>query len=202
VTAFVTLVVAAVALGLLAHDVLTWRNALRAGDREFARSPSAAEWRASTLLPTDPARKLLGLDGALRLRATEQSFDAVQAAGRGYDNGLSESQTRGELEAELARLGLSGDHVIASTADNLLGILAFSDAAGGSPAAPAPVDQAVADFQAAVRLDPSNADAKFNLERLLRELVAHGVRPGSDNGTGGRSRGHRGAGGGVPGRGY
>jgi hypothetical protein len=201
ILAAVVLVAVAVLLTLLASDLLGWRNAVRRGDREFVRTPASATWHAEATLPWDPARRLLGLAAALRLRAAQQSFAAVQTAGRGYDNGLSESRTRGELEAELASLGRSHDHVIASTADNLLGILAFADATGSGPVAPAPVDQAVADFQAAIRLDPTNTDAKFNLELLLHELLAHGVRQGPNNSTGG-GHGHRGAGGGIPGRGY
>ena len=100
----------------------------------------------------------------------------MQAAGRGYDNGLSESRDRGELEAELTELARSGDLRRGSEAENLLGILAFADSRPSGPTAPAPVDQSVSDFQAAVRLDPGNEDAKFNLELLLRQLVAKGTR--------------------------
>ena len=72
----------------------------------------------------------------------------------------------------------SGDRRRGSEAANLLGILAFADSRPSGPTAPAPVDQSVADFQAAVRLDPGNEDAKFNLELLLRQLVAKGIRRG------------------------
>jgi hypothetical protein len=198
--ALVLLAVAAL-LALLASDALGWRDAVRAGDKTFTTTPASAVWHSSSALPGDPAHGLLGLGDLLRLRSAQQSFVAVQAAGRGYDNGLSESRSRGELEAELSALGRSHDHVIASTADNLLGILAFADATGSGPVAPAPVDQSVADFQAAIRLDPTNTDAKFNLELLLHRLLAHGTRVGPNNSTGG-GHGHRGAGGGIPGRGY
>ena len=197
----VALVAVAAILACLAADVLGWRNAIRNGDREFARSATGATWTAKALLPADPAHDLLGLGLPLRFRSAERAFAAVQAAGQGYDNGLSETRSRGELEAELAQLAQSRNHVIASAADNLLGILAFADSAQTGPSAPAPVDQSVTDFQAAVRLDPTNADAKFNLELLLRQLVAKGVRRGASNGAG-ATRGHLGAGGGLPGRGY
>jgi len=188
-------------LACLAADVLGWRGAIQRGDREFAHAASGATWNANALLPADPARDLLGLDLPLRFRSAEQTFVAVQAAGQGFDNGLSETRNRGEVEAELAQLARSRDHVIASQANNLLGILAFADSSQTGPSAPAPVDQSVADFQAAVRLDPSNADAKFNLELLLHQLVARGVRHGPGS-SAGATRGHRGAGGGLPGRGY
>ena len=196
------LLAAGAILAGLAADVLHWRDAIRSGDREFALRPASAMWKTNTLLPSDPARDLLGLGLPLRFRIAEQSFAAVQTAGQGYDNGLSETRTRGELEAELAQLAQSRDHLIASKADNMLGILAFADATPTGPLAAAPIDQSVADFQAAVRLDPTNVDAKFNLELLLRQLVAKGIRPGANNSAGGRANGHRGAGGGLPGSGY
>jgi hypothetical protein len=86
--------------------------------------------------------------------------------------------------------------------DNLLGILAFADSQPHGAGRPAPIERSVADFQAAVRLDPENEDAKFNLEWLLRRLVARGTRPGGTAGEGGPATGRRGAAGGVPGKGY
>ena len=126
----------------------------------------------------------------------------VAAAGNGIDNGYSESRARGTLEETLAHLAQGPDGRQDSAAENLLGILAFKDSQQRGPSAPAPVDVSVADFQAAVELDPSNQDAKFNLELLLRELLAHGVRPGSNGSSSGPAKGHQGAGGGLPGRGY
>jgi len=200
--AAVGLLAVAFALAALAADVIHWRDTIRAGDRELARAPASAAWSPSTVYPPGFGRVLLGLDTPLELRRAMQEFAAVRAAGTGYDNGLTESQARGELEAALSRLSQAHDHVIASAAANLLGILAFSDATPTGPIAPAPVDQSVADFQAAVRLDPSNTDAKFNLERLLHELIAKGVRQGPGSNATGHARGHRGASGGLPGRGY
>ena len=198
----IALLAAGAILACLASDVLSWRDAIRSGDHKFALSPASATWKANTLLPSDPASDLLGLGLPLRFRIAEQSFTAVRTAGQGYDNGLSETRTRGELEAELAGLAQSRDHVVASKADNMLGILAFADATPTGPLAAAPIDQSVADFQAAVRLDPTNVDAKFNLELLLRRLLAKGIRPGANNSAGGRANGHHGAGGGLPGSGY
>lgn len=201
--AAVGLLAAAVVLGLLALDVLRWRDVMSSGDRELVASPAGATWAPDTVFPTSVGKNLLGLKTALRFRRAVQGFDAVRAAGTGYDNGLSESRSRGELEAALSQLAQSRDRAIASESDNLLGILAFTDATRSGPIAPAPIDQSVADFQAAVRADPANADAKYNLERLLHELIAKGVRKGPDsNAHGGPAKGRRGASGGLPGRGY
>ena len=71
----------------------------------------------------------------------------------------------------------------------MLGILAFLDSEQHGPTAPAPVDRSVAGFRSAAQLDPSNADAKFNLEWLLRALVAQGSRKGASSGSGRPSEG-------------
>ena len=87
-----------------------------------------------------------------------------------------------------------------SQARTLLGLLTYrASAAGGEQDQ---VDAAIADFTDAIRADPSNAAAKFDLELLLRLSAASGTRPGQGLGTGSGRGGRRGAGGGVPGRGY
>lgn len=196
------LLVLAVFAALLAADLRSWRAAVARGDAVFAERPAAADWHASTVLPADPARSLLDLDRPLALRRAERRFVAVVAEGNGLDNGFSESAQRGALEQTLTNLARSSGARAASDADNLLGILAFLDSRQHGPSGPAPVERSQADFEAAVQADPSNADAKYNLELLLRELLAKGVRPGANNGNGGPAKGHKGASGGLPGRGY
>ncbi len=194
-------VVAAVAV-LLARDLRSWHSAVRDGDEQYAEQPSAAAWAASTILPFDPALRILGLSPQLDLRRAAQSFVQVVAAGNGFDNGYSESEARGALETVLADLADGPDRRRDSDAENLLGILTFADTRQHGPTAPAPVERSVAAFESAVQLDPANEAAKFNLELLLHALIARGVRPGSNSSPGGPSKGHKGAGGGVPGRGY
>jgi hypothetical protein len=187
---------------LLASDLKAWRQAVRAGDARFVQSPGSATWTTSPIIPFRLAEGILGLSNQLAFREAAQSFVVVKAAGNGLDNGYAESRTRGVLEAELAQLARGSNRGRDSQADNLLGILAFIDSQANGPTGPAPVERSVGDFQAAVQLDPSNEDAKFNLELLLRELVAHGVRSGSNGSTSGPAKGHTGAGAGTPGRGY
>jgi hypothetical protein len=195
------LVLVAIVCALLAADVRSWPRAIRGGDLELQSSPASASWRPSTTLPGDPASRLLATGGAVSLRKAIQSFVALEALGNGVDNGFSEQQERGNLEATLTDLARSSDSTQASQADDLLGILAFADSRQTGADAPAPVERALSDFGAAVQADPSNTDAKFNLELLQRLLLAHGIRTGS-NGSGEPSVGHHGAGGGEIGRGY
>ena len=87
-----------------------------------------------------------------------------------------------------------------SQARTLLGVLAFS--AVGEGGGPTQLNQAVLDFDDAIRTDPTNETAKYDLELLLRLSAAKGVR--ISPGPGGRStpRARKGAGAGVAGSGY
>jgi len=171
------LLTAAVILACLAFDVLRWRSALRSGDREFARSPAAASWRANTLLPGDPARALLALQLQLRFRAAEQSFATVQAAGRGYDNGLSETRNRGELEGQLSEFARSGNEAIASASDNLLGSSPLTTRVRPARSPPHRSTRVWPTSRLRSGSTRTTWEAKFNLELLLRQLLAKGVRP-------------------------
>jgi hypothetical protein len=196
------LLVAAVAAGLLAADLRSWNDAVRAGDEQYARDPGGAVWSAATALPFDPALRILDLSNQLAFRRAATAFTQVEAAGNGVDNGYRESLARGSLETVLTGIANGSNRRVDSDAENLLGILAFADSQQLGPNTPAPVERSVAAFQAAVQLDPTNEAAKYNLELLLHTLVAKGVRTGSSSTSGGPSKGHRGAGGGLPGRGY
>jgi hypothetical protein len=198
----VALLALAAFAAMLAADLRSWRSAVESGDVHFAQRPAAATWTSSAVLPFDPAVHILGLSGQLDFRRAEKRFATVSTEGNGVDDGFSESAARGSLETELTRLAQSTDRTRDSAADNLLGVLAFLDSKQQGPSGPAPVERSQADFEAAVEADPANEDAKFNLELLLRELVAKGSRRGSNNTSGGPAQGHRGGGGGVPGHGY
>jgi hypothetical protein len=187
---------------LLATDMRNWRNTFDSGDTAYAQLPSSAQWSTATSLPFSLAEKILGVQQQLSFRLAAQSFVALHAAGNGVDNGYSESRARGGLEATLLQLAQGHNAVLDSQAENLLGILAFADSQQNGSSGPAPVDRSVADFQAAVQLDPGNEDAKFNLEWLLRELEAKGERAGATSAGVGPTKGHQGANGGTPGRGY
>ncbi|HEY3922077.1 MAG TPA: hypothetical protein VGL76_08175 [Gaiellaceae bacterium] len=202
VVAAVVLLALAVVAGLLAADLRSWRSAIESGDVRFAQQPAAARWQANTALPFDPAFHIIGLSGQLAFRRAEKRFVAVSAEGNGVDNGFRESAARGALETVLTRLARSSDSFQASAADNLLGALTFLDSTQKGPSGPAPVERSEADFEAAVQANPANEDAKFNLELLLRELIAKGSRRGSNNSSGGPAKGNRGGAGGLPGRGY
>ena len=88
----------------------------------------------------------------------------------------------------------------ASQASTLLGVLVVS--AGRVVGGVNADDRARAEFEAAIRADPSNLAAKYDLELLLRRTRATATRQGPGSGSGSRGSGKRGAGSGTPGRGY
>jgi hypothetical protein len=196
IAAALALVLAAI-LALLAADVRAWRDTMRADDLRFRVSgPSEADWNTSTLLPPRVSRATLDVDDD---RALSRGVAAFRAADRA--RGFARPRVRGAAEAALAEVAAGADapgH--ASQAFDLLGILAFSDSTSGRRATP--VERSLAAFENAVRRDPDNTAAKYNLELLLRLLEAEGERRGPNPTPGPRGSGRRGAGTGTPGQGY
>ena len=188
--------VAAVSAAAVAHDARAWRDALSRGDKVYAQTPQRARWSPSTWFPGDPAGRALHASQDVELRRAVRLFVAAVHARRGFDAGESRARLRSVAEAALTAIAADAAPASASQANDLLGVLQ-----GTGPDASAD-ELAIASFQAAVRADPSNLDAKVNLELALRRLRAISVRHGPGNGSGPRGGGRRGAGSGTPGRGY
>ena len=198
--AVVVLVLVAIVLALAAHDALSWRSALSRGDQRLATAPAHARWRAATLLPGDPARALLALGDDLALRRAVRAYLVAEATPYGFDNGVNQTRVRSGAEIVLSDLAAGGSASAASQAGDLLGVLVVK--AGRVTGGVTADDRARSAFEAAVRRDPSNTDAKYNLELLLRRTKATSTRQGPGSGSGALAHGRRGAGAGTPGRGY
>jgi len=192
----VAAVAAAVVMAAIAHDARSWRDALRSGDATYARAPARARWAADTWLPGDPVGRAIGASRDVDLRRAVQLYVAAIETRRGFDAGETRSRARSAAEGALAAVAAEGSPAAASQANDLLGVL---QARGPRTTAD---ELAASSFRAAVRADPSNLDAKLNLELALRRLRATQVRRGPGTGTGARGTGRRGAGSGTPGRGY
>jgi len=187
---------------VLSLDVRSWRTALDDGDARYDETPAAARWEASTLLPSSVSGDLLGVDGDLAARRAIRLFRVADSARGGLDTAVERQGTRARAELALAQLARDAEPQTASQASDLLGVLAFGDFAAGGGRDADQAGRAASAFAAAVRLDPDNVAAKVNLELVLRLFEAHGVRPGSSPTAGGQGPGRRGAGGGLPGKGY
>lgn len=195
----IVLTAAAVLVGLLAHDVRSVHSALAGGDTTYAATPSRANWNASTTFG-NAAERLLGVGDDLALRRALQRYVNAAKLHLRLDNAVDVETARASAQDALEGPARSGEAEQSSQALTLLGILAFR--ASGSGSTQSQVDAAISDFTDAVRVDPRNADAAYDLELLLRETAARGTRvqPGQAGGFG--HTGHRGAGGGQPGSGY
>lgn len=197
------LLAAAVVVALLALDVHAWSDAMHAGDARYTEAPRSASWTARSLLPFDAGRRLLGVGDDIAARRALQRYEAAVSRRARLDDAGDVAAARAEAEIDLGTVARSSDAARSAQALTLLGILGFGDfARGGGGSDVGSAEAAVASFDAAVRTDPSSEAARFDLELALRALAARGVRvgPGSGNATG--STGRRGAGGGLPGRGY
>ena len=194
--------VVAVAAVLLALDVGSWRDRVVSGDRRVAANPVAAvDWTPSTLLPGDPARRLVGLGDDIRLREALRSFSIAQRTGQGFDNGQERSLRQAEAEGLLEQVVLTGSPKQVAQAQVLIGVLQFAKTSAPDGVT-TPGAGAIAAFTEAARLDPSSTAAKFDLELTLRALAPNGTRPGSNPSAGANGVAHGGAGAGLPGSGF
>jgi hypothetical protein len=193
------LLAAAVVFVVLAVDVRTTNRALRNGDVAYASSPAHASWRADATFE-GLARSLLGVDDDLRVRAALQLATAADRSHLRLDNGVAVETLRARAQDALARVASGTDLATASQARTLLGVFAFSSSANGGDESG--IDAARAAFTDAIRADPTNADAKYDLELLLRLTLVEGTRTGRGEGGGFGRGGRQGSGGGTPGRGY
>ena len=170
----------AVVAALGAADARSWRDA---ADRADGRIPA-------TRLLDDPVGQFLGLDDDLAFRRAVRAFAAAEYIPFGLDGNESRASARARAAGSLAAVAESGTPGLASRANDLLGVLAATD---GS------VDAALGRFQSAIVADPTNVNAKRNLEKLLRILVVVGIRiPPGGRAPGGLG----GAGSSPPGTGY
>lgn len=192
----VVLIAAAIVLALFATDLQTWRDRMRSDDLRYRVDAAAVpRWNASTILPSQWSRSLLGIDDDRSLRRAIATFRLADRTGQGFDSGFTRRRRLSSAEALL--VGVGGSDAAQSQAADLLGIVAESGATGRGG-----VNAAVTEFQNAVRLDPTNISAQYNLELLLHQLTARGVRIGPSTAPGPRAAGRQGAGAGTPGSGY
>jgi uncharacterized membrane protein YgcG len=195
----VLLAAGAVVAVLLAGDVRSWRDALAAGDAAYVATPSRASWVPHTRVG-GAAEGLVGTGDDVRLRRALQFFVDASKLHLRLDNAVEVESAHARAQDALEGVARGRDGQRASQALTLLGILAYRAAAAGG--ARSEVDAAISDFTDAVRADPNNENAAYDLELLLRRIAANGSRsaPGQGNGFG--RGGRRGGGGGQPGNGY
>lgn len=194
---------AAVVLGLLAVDARTWSTTTTRDDLRFRTLPSHGFlWRPSSVLPGDPAGRLIGTSGTLAYRRALQLFWFSRLG--------SDPESRGDLPTIRAEAEQSLQNLIdggpnasqRSAAANLLGVLVVATPPPGSDRTGlgSILKRGAGYFQQAIALDPGNFDAKQNLELVYRLQKPGTGRFGHDARAGygfGRGRGSTTLGGGY-----
>jgi len=189
---------AAALLGALADDVRRWPTAVRGGDVQVRLAALRADpWPAPDRLPFHPVERFLGVTDDLEYRRAARLF----VLGRRYRSSSLTGSVTPAQEAQRRLLTIerrAGDLSRRSAAANMRGVLTHDTAEYGESGS---AEQALRRFRDAVRIDPSNEQAKFNLELMLARTEV----PRDRRGAGGRVRGvleAEGAGSTPPGRGY
>jgi len=189
------LLAVATVLALLAVDARSWQRTVAQDDVRFRALPShGGLWQPPTLLPGDPAGSLLGTGDLLTLRHGLQLFWFTHL---GADPGseVDLPTLRARAQNALAQVMSSGARrQERSDAANLLGVLFVTTPALGTDRTGLTrlLETAAGYFQRAIALDPSNVEAKENLELVLRLREPGPGRLGHDARAGygfGRGRG-------------
>lgn len=194
--------VLAAALVVFAVDLLRWDDELASQDVRFLAAPAQSGFsRPSTRLPSGAAKAVLDAGDDLAFRKHLQGYARVRPRPGFFDQ---QRVLALRIETQLGLAGLSRsdpDLARRSRAANMIGVLALDERlAPRDPEALADLIRgAVASFRNAVEIDPSNADAKLNLEQALR--IAKAASLGGTAPSGGRNTGER-AGLGQSGSGY
>jgi hypothetical protein len=193
----------AVVFVLMAFDATRWRGAFPDDDVRYRAAPQQTLWHPSTLMPGDPAGLVLGVGDDVRFREAVQALRQGQLE-VGFTSDPKLALPRAEAQSRLAKVA-QGDHSAErrSRALGLLGVVSFAASLYESRGQAALVTEAVSDFQSALALDPTNAEAKANLEQALqrrRALAALAGAGATDPAPGGE--GSRGAGAANTGSGY
>ena len=193
----------AVVVALLAADVSAWRSAVTRDDLRFRALPAHTHlWRPSTMLPGDPASLLIGTGSTVSYRIALQQF-WYSRIGSDPEVRQDTPTLRAKAQNELLQQISSAPNAFErSAAANLLGVLVVTTPSIGSDAGSTTqvLTRAAQYFQRAVALDPGNANAKQNLELVLRLQRPGNGRFGHDARSGygfGKGRGVSTTGGGY-----
>jgi hypothetical protein len=158
----------AVAAALVARDAAAVRQSVEHSDLVFLEAqPSYARlWRLDTTIPY-PAR-LFGIEDDLLYRHALRKYAAEDRRQQGRFN-FSSPGLRAEAQAALS-IAENADLSAArrSKLANLQGILSYDETLSNPLDAAGLAQAALEHFHRAVKIDPANTEAKYNLEYLLR----------------------------------
>jgi len=162
---------AAAVLVMLALDVRSWNRTVARDDLRFRALPSHKNlWQPTTVLPGDPAARLIGTGSTMDYRRALQYFWYSRIGSNPQvrqDTPTLRATAQNKLEALITSAPTVEQR---SAAANLLGVLVVTTPAPGSDqdAVTQILTRGAQYFQQAIAINPLNADAKQNLELVLR----------------------------------
>jgi hypothetical protein len=161
----VVAIVASALLALMAADVRAWTDHFAAGDRQLKRNAGPLPARKiDSAFPVATVGRILEVDDDVHLRRGIWFFKQGRAAQDREESARAFALSAGELN----RIAAAPSRREASQAQNLIGLIAYySSSTIGFDR-----NDSVAAFTRAIRLDPGNANAKYNLELVLRAIRA------------------------------
>jgi hypothetical protein len=168
-----------IALALLAIDILRVPRELAADDVRFQGAPRIQRelWGDLDFLPGDPGLRLLGVSDDVASREAIALFALVDPS-RIQIRTPEQEAIRGRVQLEMTLLAQQGgDARLHSRHLNLLGVLTMARSSTSGPEVSQMLSRAVGAFQSAIEVDPTNTDAKRNLEILLRRPEAVTLPP-------------------------
>jgi len=170
----------ALVLAALAVDVVRVPGELEADDVSFEAAPrrQAGLWDGLGFLPGRPGAELLGVEDDLAYRRTLAIWVRVPPGTEIYGPELE--NLRGRLQSQLAETSAADSNPRRrSQLLNLLGALSLETRSVDPNESENVLRKAIATFRSAIEVDPSNQDAKINLELALRNAKAINL-PGTD----------------------
>ena len=179
--------------------VLVWRD-VAADDLRFESGPDRQRdlWQDIGVIPGSLIGQGLGIDDDLAYRRSASLFARSRP---GRQTGQETEALRGQAALELTRASQAdSDPRRRSQLLNFLGVIPLDRSITDSESRASMLQTARGVFQSAVRTDPENADAKVNLEIVLRDLNESGLPPNAPSGE--AAGGQRSSPGGVSGEGY
>lgn len=177
----------ALALVPLAVEVLRVPSELAADDVRFQAAPRLPRslWEDVGFLPGSPGLRLLGAGDDVESRRAVALFARVDPARVRLSTPEQEAlRGRAQLEVTLRSREDEGYPRRRAQLLNLLGVLTMSRFSTSGTETAQILSRGIGSFQSAIEVDPENADAKRNLEILLRRPEAV-VLPPDDPSQGG-----------------
>jgi hypothetical protein len=158
----------ALVAALIARDAAAVQRTVKQDDLVFLQGQPVYErlWRFDTVLPYMP--DLFGITDDIVFRHAMRKYAAEDRRQRGRLNSFNPG-LRAEAQAALSiaeRTGLSPARK--SKLASLQGVMSYDETLSNPIDASALAGQALEHFHRAVKTDPTNIEAKYNLEYLLR----------------------------------